>query len=75
MFKDRNITIIAHNIITVMYVLLTLNMFLQAEKLLLNHCNNIKMFVCTNFLQIEDMNIIRDNINTDWKYPYSKPTK
>ena len=58
-----------------MYVLLTLNMFLQAEKLLLNHCNNIKMFVCTNFLQIEDMNIIRDNINTDWKYPYSKPTK
>ena len=75
MFKDRNITIIGHNIITVMYVLLTLNMFLQAEKLLLNHCNNIKMFVCTNFLQIEDMNIIRDNINTDWKYPYSKPTK
>ena len=67
MFKDRNITIIGHNIITVMYVLLTLNMFLQAEKLLLNHCNNIKMFVCTNFLQIEDMNIIRDNINTDWK--------
>ena len=67
MFKDGNITIIGHDIITVMYVLLTLNMFLQAEKLLLNHCNNIKMFVCTNFLQIEDMNIIRDNINTDWK--------
>ena len=52
MFKDGNITIIGHDIITVMYVLLTLNMFLQAEKLLLNHCNNIKMFVCTNFLQI-----------------------
>ena len=38
MFKDGNITIIGHDIITVMYVLLTLNMFLQAEKLLLNHC-------------------------------------
>ena len=41
-----------HGIITVMYTLLTLYMFLQAEKLLLSQYNNIKMFVCTNFLHI-----------------------
>ena len=52
MFKDRNITIIEHGIVTVMYTLLTLNMFLQAEKLLLSQYDNVKMFVCMSFLQI-----------------------
>ena len=41
MFRDRNILIIEHGKITVMYTLLTLNMFLQAEKLLLSQCNNM----------------------------------
>ena len=45
MFKDRNITILGYGIITLMYTVLTLNMLLQAEKLLLSQYNNIKMFV------------------------------
>ena len=52
MFKGRNIAIIEHGMITVIYTLLTLNMFVQAEKLLLSQCNNIKMFVSANLLQI-----------------------
>ena len=48
MFKGR----IEHGMITVIYTLLTLNMFVQAEKLLLSQCNNIKMFVSANLLQI-----------------------
>ena len=52
MFKGRNIAIIEHGMITVMYTLLTLNMFVQAEKLLSTQCNNIKMFMSANFLQI-----------------------
>ena len=52
MFKDRNITIIERGKITVISTLLTLNMFLQTEKLLLSQQNHLKMFVCTNFLQI-----------------------
>ena len=41
MFRGRNILITEHGKITVMYTLLTLNMFLQAEKLLLSQCNNM----------------------------------
>ena len=52
MFKGRSKTIIEHGMITVIYTLLTLNMFVQPEKLLLSQCNNIKMFVSTNLLQI-----------------------
>ena len=48
MFKGR----IEHGMITVIYTLLTLNMFVQAEKLLSTQCNNIKMFMSANFLQI-----------------------
>ena len=52
MFKGRNIAIIEHGMITVIYTLLTLNMFVQAEKSLSTQCNNIKMFMSANFLQI-----------------------
>ena len=51
MFKDGNITIIEHGIVTVIYTLVTLNMFSQAEKLLSQY-NDIKVFVYMNFLQI-----------------------
>ena len=51
MFKDGNITIIEHGIVTVIYTLVTLNMFCEAEKLLSQY-NDIKVFVYTNFLQI-----------------------
>ena len=58
--RIQNITIIEHrrqkyNSNTawhIMYTLLALNMFLQTEKLLLSQYNNVKMFVCMNFLQI-----------------------
>ena len=52
MFKERNITKIERGIATVICTLLTLNMFFQAEKLLLSQHNHLKIFVCTNFLQI-----------------------
>ena len=49
--EDRNITITEDGIITIVYTLLTLKMFLHAKKLLSQY-NNIKMFVCTNILWI-----------------------
>ena len=52
MAKKRSIRIIERGIITVLYNLLTLNMFLQAEMLLLSRYNNLKMFACMNILQI-----------------------
>ena len=45
MFQDRNITIIKQSMITVIYTLLTLKIFLKADKLLLSQYNNLKMFV------------------------------
>ena len=52
MLKGRNAIIIEDGIITLVYILLTLIMFLQAEKLLLSQYSNTKMFLCTNFLQV-----------------------